>query len=124
MKIKNTETRILCVVPAYPPGACGGFVGPLDHPCVQDGAKVLLERQPVSWFRIRTARSEPLCSWVGWQAEFSAFWVGWCVTVTSSEEVFVSCFPSQACVISVIENPGLWLGLDSASNQTQALLPT
>lgn len=25
--------------------------------------------------------------WAGWKAEFSAFWVGWCVTVTMSEEV-------------------------------------
>jgi len=39
------------------------------------------------WFGIGTARSEPLWSRVGRKAEFSAFWVGWCVTVTSSEEV-------------------------------------
>lgn len=76
------------------------------------------------WFGARSAELEPLCFGVGWKGEWSGVWVGWCVTVTGFDEVSVGCFAAQPCVISGIENPGLWLGLDSASNESQALLPT
>lgn len=104
-------------------GNAGGFVVLWHRPCVWDGGEVLLEHHPGRCFRIRTARSEPLWLRVGWKTGSRAFWVGWCVTVTVFEEVLVSCFPSQAWVISVMENPGPWLGLESGSDQTQALRP-
>lgn len=128
MKIKNTETRILSVITAYPLGTCGVFVVHLDHPSVWGGDEALLECElgdGVSWDVMGWDTNCPVRAHrfrAGMKAEWS-WLVGWCVTVTRFQEVSLCCFPSQACVISVIENPGLWLGLDSASNESQALLP-
>lgn len=100
----------------------------MDHPSVWGGDEALLERElgdgvswdGVGWDTNCLVRAHRFGA--GMKAEWS-WLVGWCVTVTRFQEVSLRCFPSQACVISVIENPGLWLGLNSASDESQALLP-